>query len=292
MIIHQGNKWLLKDKHSDKTLGTHDSFQKALKQEYAVLKSMGKSKEEIQAAIDEEVARNYKKASASNGYVALKLDKQHAKIIHAAAKAAGIKNLIPEDEMHMTLMYDESDSPKNYVASSASYDADITGCTKLGKPGSKWEAIVIEIDSPEISARFKDLKKAGFKHSYGELKQHISIKYKPEKDDLSKLKKAIDVLKQHLPRLKLSNEYTESIVDDATKKASLLAQLQQDIVKTAAIKLSPFKALKDINIPWYKKFLNKHIVLNNPDIQDALKQSTSDGLGRLTRLLDTLKFRK
>lgn len=62
MIVKKENDFAVVDADTGKALGTHDSFQKAVKQEYAIAKSQGKSKEEIQELINESVRRNYKKA--------------------------------------------------------------------------------------------------------------------------------------------------------------------------------------------------------------------------------------
>lgn len=69
MIFKRNGKFVLMNSTGEKILGTHTSFQDAIKQEYAIGKSQKKSKEEIQALINAEVKRNYKKASKYSKFI-------------------------------------------------------------------------------------------------------------------------------------------------------------------------------------------------------------------------------
>lgn len=293
MIVKRKGKFVLLDADGKKVLGTHDTFQQAVKQEYAIGKSMGKSKEEIQKLIKTEVARNYKKAYVSNGYVALKVAKPDANKLSLIFNNLGLTGLIKPDKMHMTLMYDKKEGPNNYTANNKSYKAKVIGIDRLGKKGSQWEAIVLKVHSPEIANRHKELKDQGFKHSYGNLLQHISIKYKPSSMDTVIAKKALNVIKNKLPEITLGNEFTEPLNEKPTKKAFLMNGIAQKVLqraneKTAAIKLRPFKELKSIKLPWYKRLLAKKIAPNNPDIQQALRQAMPGASGRLSRILQKM----
>ena len=226
MIVEKNGNFLLLDQDSKKTLGTHSTFQKALKQEYAIAKNQGKSKEEIKKLINVEVKRNYSKhaGARTNGYVALKVLPTDAKMLSNILKGIGIKDTIPPNEMHMTLMYDEGNQPRRYKISNKSYKAKIVDCEILGKKGSEWEAVVIKLHSPGIEKRFHDLEAQGYKHSYDSLVQHVSLKYKPDKGDLAIIKRAIMLLKKEKPEISLNKEYTEALNDDkaSEKTAGLI----------------------------------------------------------------------
>src|SRR6478609_931204 len=111
---------------------------------------------------------------AGNGFVALKLDATQGKEINKIFKTAGLKCLTPS-KYHVTVMYDESDPEIELLKNSKSYTATITGVERLGKKGAKYEAIALILKSPEIEKRHKELKNAGFKHKYPDIKVHMSI---------------------------------------------------------------------------------------------------------------------
>lgn len=119
---------------------------------------------------------------AGKGFVKLNLDKEDAKVLHELFKTANIKCL-PESKFHVTVMYDESNPEISILPSTKNYTAKITGVERLGEKGSKWEAIALILESPEIEKRFEELKNAGFKHSYSTFKCHMSVLYGPEEID-------------------------------------------------------------------------------------------------------------
>lgn len=116
------------------------------------------------------------------GYVSLSLDKSQGKDIYKIFKTAGLDSIKASD-FHITLMYDESNPEIEVLKNTKIYSAKISGVERLGKKGSKWEAIALTLTSPEIEKRHKELKNAGFKHSYPEYKCHMSIIYKPASTD-------------------------------------------------------------------------------------------------------------
>lgn len=119
---------------------------------------------------------------AGNGFVALKLDATQGKEINKIFKTAGLKCLTPS-KYHVTVMYDESDPEIELLKNSKSYTATITGVERLGKKGAKYEAIALILKSPEIEKRHKELKNAGFKHKFPDIKVHMSILYQPKETD-------------------------------------------------------------------------------------------------------------
>ena len=119
---------------------------------------------------------------AGKGFVALKLDAAQGKEINKIFKTAGIKCLTPS-KFHVTDMYDESEPEIDLLKNTKRYEAKIVGVERLGKKGAKYEANALILKSPEIEKRHKELKNAGFKHKYPDLKVHMSIVYQPKDTD-------------------------------------------------------------------------------------------------------------
>lgn len=112
----------------------------------------------------------------AGGYVSVQLDKSQQKEIQQLLGKADLDSI---DDMHCTLMYDESNPDIDYdTKEKETYTAKVTGIEKLGK------AIVLLLDSPELTKRHKELKKLGFEHSYDDLLCHMSVIYDPESTDL------------------------------------------------------------------------------------------------------------
>lgn len=143
---------------------------------------------------------------AGKGFVALKLDAAQGREIQKIFKTAGIKSLTPS-EFHVTVIYDESDPEIDLLNNTKTYEAKITGVERLGKKGSKWEAIALILKSPEIDKRNKELKNAGFKDKYPSFKCHMSIVYQPKNtdEDIINLVYKLGVLPE---TLKFSKEFT------------------------------------------------------------------------------------
>lgn len=132
------------------------------------------------------------------GYCSLKLDSVQAKEINKIMKVAGIE-CIPPSEMHCTLMYDESDPNIKILKNTSTYTAKVKGVKLLG------DAIVLELDSPGIEKRHKELKNAGYKHSFPKLLVHMSINYDPKSTDKDLLELLIKL--KGIPKvLKFGNE--------------------------------------------------------------------------------------
>lgn len=118
---------------------------------------------------------------AGKGYASLKLDKAQAKEIIKVMKMAGMECL-PASDLHCTIMYDESNPDIKLLKNTKVYKAKVKSVGLLGN------AIVLHLDSPGIQQRHKELKNAGYKHSYPSLKVHMSINYSPKPGDEDLLK--------------------------------------------------------------------------------------------------------
>lgn len=126
------------------------------------------------------------------GYGGLRIHKDDAKAITDALFKSGIRGFMRPEEYHVTLMYDASnpvidtDQPEHDIK----YDAHGLGIDQYGEKGSRWEAIVIKLDSPDLMKRHRYLLQRGYRHSYPDFKPHLSLKYMPDDGDLAKFQEA------------------------------------------------------------------------------------------------------
>jgi hypothetical protein len=150
----------------------------------------------------------FTESTTGNGYGSLTLNKKSTTKIHNILKELGISQ--PISDLHITIIYDRSNPKTNIVLDKdKEYNADITGVKMLGEPDSKWYAIALTLDAPEIEARHKDYIDAGFTYSYPEFIPHLSLKYKPSENDIKIIKDNIDKFKDL--KLIFSNEKLELI---------------------------------------------------------------------------------
>lgn len=129
--------------------------------------------------------------SSSGGYIFLSVKKEDAQAIHAAAKSLGLKDLIPPEDMHLTVVYDKNnpDIPIE-IDKSLSFSGKVNTPLLLGS--GEWEAIVLPLtECEELKEFHNSLLRKGFKHSYFNFTPHISIKYKPSKEDVQKARKEL-----------------------------------------------------------------------------------------------------
>lgn len=111
------------------------------------------------------------------GYAHVKVDPTDAKKIHDVLNGFGIKVMDPS-KLHVTLMYDVNNPDIDPgVRKDTFYQATVTGVEHMGEPGSKWEAVALQLECPELRGRHLALRARGFKHSYKDLKLHMSIAY-------------------------------------------------------------------------------------------------------------------
>ena len=112
-----------------------------------------------------------------NGYANVKVDPTDAKKLQAVLKAVGI-NSMPAEKMHVTLMYDTRNPEIDPgVKKDTFYIAKVVGVERMGEPGSKWEAVALKLECPELKGRHLALRARGFKHSYPSMDPHMSIGY-------------------------------------------------------------------------------------------------------------------
>lgn len=119
----------------------------------------------------------------SKGYASVKITQESASELEKLFKLAGVSTM-PKNKFHITLMYDVTNPEIDVTPKDRRYTAKVTGVERMGKRGSKWEAIALTLSCPELEARHRELKSMGFKHSYPTFKCHMSIAYKPKVSDI------------------------------------------------------------------------------------------------------------
>jgi uncharacterized protein len=120
------------------------------------------------------------------GFINVKLTPSCTKKITKILEDLGIKDFI--DDFHITLMYDKSNPAISVKMKKGEYKTTITGIDVMGEPDSKWYAVVLKLESDELTDRHNQLKRLGFTHSYPQFKMHVSLKYKPTPDDIETIK--------------------------------------------------------------------------------------------------------
>jgi len=171
---------------------------------------------------------------SGKGYIALKPTPESAKQIHKFVSNIGIKDSIPADDLHMTIMYDESNPGVDYITPGALYSATVDSIEELGE--GEWKALVLKMNCPEVVKRHKELRDLGFRHSYDDFTPHISVKYKATPEEVKLLQSNFDRIRSELPEIALGEEYSEKI--STTVKESMATKLANDIANMVTEKLA------------------------------------------------------
>lgn len=155
--------------------------------------------------------KKYLNDTTSGGFISVELDPNCTKKITKILDDIGIEDYIKD--FHITLMYDKSNPTINVSMTNKGYTTYITGVDVLGEPDSKWFAVVLKLESDELTARHDKLKKMGFKHSYPTFKMHVSLKYKPSDEDIEMIKFHKDKFMK-IDKLIFGSETRKLLVDD------------------------------------------------------------------------------
>lgn len=103
---------------------------------------------------------------------------KNAAQLHAWATAAGIPNLVPPEEMHVTQVY--SRTPVDLAPRTDTVIAK-RRIAPLGDKG----AVVLHFDSPELQARHREAMAAGASHDFPSYQTHVTLSYDAGGTDLS-----------------------------------------------------------------------------------------------------------
>lgn len=105
-------------------------------------------------------------------YIAVTPDDKTKEKIKEIIKKLKIKNPIPIDDIHVTLMYSEGKGiPEFFPYPDAVYEGIGRDLEIFG------DVLVIRLISPDLHQRFEDLCYRGFKHTFDPYTPHISLSY-------------------------------------------------------------------------------------------------------------------
>lgn len=129
----------------------------------------------------------------SVGYVSLKVSLKDSKFLHDLLESLPIEGrLIAAHDMHLTLMYDQENPIPATAISKINrpdeiYRATIKDVGMLGDEDSKYRAVVLHLESPQIDQRFDELS-IFMNHSFDSLMKHVSVIYGAVDGDLVTVK--------------------------------------------------------------------------------------------------------
>jgi hypothetical protein len=94
--------------------------------------------------------------------------------LHLWAKGAGIPNLVPPEEMHVTQVYSRQPvSGLNVMGNSVTVDGGARSLAPLGDKG----AVVLHFASDELAARHQEAMAAGASHDWPKYLTHVTLSY-------------------------------------------------------------------------------------------------------------------
>lgn len=80
-----------------------------------------------------------------------------------------------------------------------------------GSLGTSYRAVVLKFIAPDIMLRHKNLISQGLTHGHDSFIPHMSLKYKPDSEDIKILENAFFAIKKRLNSIKFSDEYSEKL---------------------------------------------------------------------------------
>lgn len=126
-------------------------------------------------------------ANFKNGFVSVRPDQMTAQMIAKHLKEIGITEYIDPRDMHVTIMYSRNDDINTNADPKRDYIATVTNdVTIMGE--HPYRALVLRLDSDDLSARHGELFMHGGIHSFDEYRPHLSLKYNVTDEDLRLLR--------------------------------------------------------------------------------------------------------
>lgn len=141
----------------------------------------------------------------ANGYVALKLMPEDAKLVSERLQSLGIQDAIEPDKLHLTLLFTYDDVKETpALAPEAIHVAFVKGESRImGK--APYKALVLELEAYSAVQRNHELCTIlGVSHSHDEYIPHLSLKYGATAGDLDRVSDAFNGM-----ALRFSGEYVE-----------------------------------------------------------------------------------
>ncbi len=123
--------------------------------------------------------------SESGTYSSLKLSPTSAKLLYSWMAAQGVENIVPQDEMHVTVVWSEKElngylpNETSFMVPPASYEWKV-----LGNP----PALVLSFYSQQLNDKYKVAKMLGAESKFPYFIQHVTVSYTwDHRNDMSQL---------------------------------------------------------------------------------------------------------
>lgn len=157
-----------------------------------------------------------KETKTEGSYIAVNFSKESQKRLHEFSKKLKIKNLVPEDKYHITIIYSTKPVPKTFKAK-GELDPPILANPKhltIFPTQDKKRALVIELTCKKIVNRHRELMdKYDLKFGFPSFKPHITLSYDCEEFEIPD-----DLDYSLLEDLEIVNEYHEALNLDWAKE--------------------------------------------------------------------------
>lgn len=115
------------------------------------------------------------------GSVYVRRNLKNADDLNAWAKGAGIANVVPAHEMHVTQVYSRKPVALDQKTDSVTAEGGKRSIGLLGDRGG----VVLHFDSPELKARHAEAMEAGASHDFPQFLTHVTLSYQHEGADPS-----------------------------------------------------------------------------------------------------------
>lgn len=118
--------------------------------------------------------------TTNGAYVACKFTEDSCKKLHDFAKDMGISDVVPDDKMHVTVIYSKKPAPPEFKAE-GKFDEPVKVQPKHlsvfdGRDGSK--VLVVELNAPSLVERHDYLMdEYSFSYDFPEYKPHVTLCY-------------------------------------------------------------------------------------------------------------------
>ena len=121
-------------------------------------------------------------------FICANLDQKTQKALKEYAIGIGINESKFNSDLHATIVYSEEELGLTHGTNPLSGTMKPVGLKYLGALGSKWRAIVVEVQSDVLQERYNYYLSKGYKPRFPNYLQHISLAYEPDELDLSTIK--------------------------------------------------------------------------------------------------------
>lgn len=159
-------------------------------------------------------------------YVYRELQPESARKLRAWAEKAGVKNLLPVGELHVTVLY--SKKPVDWFELAGDW-LEMDGELKVGRGGPRKVekfgdkgAIVLQFASGRLKWRHSEMVERGASHDYDDYLPHVTVGYDPDFD--------VEAVEPYIGELTFGPEIFETIVEDWVERVVNFAAEDLDAI--------------------------------------------------------------